>query len=225
MEPNLNKVINSIIAKTIENLEKNGIKGVFVPSGKEAKALLATLLVPGESIGVGGSVTLDQIGAFDVIRDPKYNFIDRYEKGLSPEASYQRRKDCAMAEAFVCSSNAITETGLLYNVDGTGNRISAIAFGPKKVIVIAGYNKIVPTIEDAIVRVKKISAPANAVRLDKDSYCEKHGCCVCDHIDRCNMMFPPSGACQNTLCTSALITGRQPEGRMTVIIVGEELGY
>ena len=225
MEPNLYKVINMQIAKTIENLGKNGIKGVYVPTGNEALALLKTLLVPGETIGVGGSVTLNQIGAMDLIRSPQYKFIDRYEKGLSPEDSYKRRQECVMANTFITGTNAITQEGALYNIDGTGNRLCAFLFGPKRVIVVAGYNKIVPNLEAAMMRMKTICAPANAIRLGLDTYCAKHGHCISQDLKGRNMMFPPAGACTSKLCSNAVVTGRQPEGRMIVIIVGEELGY
>lgn len=225
MEPNLGKVVNMRISRTIENLGKNGIKGVYVPTGKQALSLMETLLTPGETIGVGGSVTLDQIGALQLIRNPKYRFIDRYEKGLDDEALLERRRECAMADTFVTGTNAITEDGMLYNIDGTGNRLCAFVFGPKRVIVVAGYNKIVPTLGDAMLRVKNICAPANAIRLGMDTYCAKHGHCISRDIDGRSMMFPPAGSCTSRLCQSAVVTGRQPEGRMIVVIVGEELGY
>lgn len=225
MEANLEKIIHMRIKRTMENLKKNGIDSAFVPTGTEALALLKTMLVEGETLGVGGSVTLDQIKAFDVIRDPKYKFIDRYEKGLEPDAFYKRKQECVMADTFITSTNAITETGLLYNVDGTGNRACAFVFGPKRVIVIAGYNKIVPTIEDAVVRVKTIAAPANAIRLGMDTYCAKHGHCVNMSIDKNNLMFPGTGGCDAKLCSNAVVTGKQIPGRMVVIIVGESLGY
>ena len=224
-EPNLDKIIHMRIKRTMENLEKNGIRAVFVPDKASALALLEKMLVPGETLGVGGSVTLSQIGAMELIRNPRYRFIDRYETGLSPEDALRRKQECVMADTFISSTNAITETGLLYNVDGTGNRLCAFVFGPKRVIVLAGYNKIVPTIEDAVVRVKTVSAPANAVRLGMDTYCAKHGHCINMTIDRNNLMFPASGTCTSRLCTSAVVTGRQQNDRMTVVIIGEELGY
>lgn len=225
MEPNLNKVINIRISKTIENLGKNGIKGVYVPTKNEALALLKTLLVPGETIGVGGSITLSEIGALDLIQSPQYKFIDRYEKGLSPEESFKRKQECVMADTFLSGTNAITQEGALYNIDGTGNRLCAFLFGPKRVIVVAGYNKIVPTLEDAMMRMKTVCAPANAIRLGLDTYCAKHGHCISQDLKGRNMMFPPAGSCTSRLCNSAVITGRQPNGRMIVIIIGEELGY
>ena len=224
-EPNLDKIIHMRIKRTMENLEKNGIRAVFVPDRASALALLEKLLVPGETLGVGGSVTLSQIGAMELIRNPRYRFIDRYETGLSPEEALKRKQECVMADTFISSTNAITETGLLYNVDGTGNRLCAFVFGPKRVIVLAGYNKIVPTIEDAIVRVKTISAPANAVRLGLDTYCAKHGHCINAGPDRNNLMFPATGTCDSFMCNSSVTIGRQRPGRTTVIIVGEALGY
>lgn len=225
MEPNLEKTINMRIRRTIENLGKNGITATYAPGAVEAAALLRTLLVPGETIAVGGSVTLDQIGALQILRDPAYNFIDRYEKGISREELSERYHRGLSADTFITSSNAITETGLLYNVDGRGSRAAALVYGPRRVIVIAGYNKIVGTIEDAVRRVKTVCAPANAMRLGMDTYCAKHGHCINMNIDRSNCMFPGTGSCDSRLCVSAVVTGKQPEGRMTVIIVGQQLGY
>jgi len=226
MNANLAKVVNMRISRTIENLEKNNMKAVYVPSSKEALALVNTLLVPGETIAVGGSVTLDETGILNLIRSGKYNFIDRYDKTASPEVINERRRQGLLADTFVMSSNAITEEGQLYNVDGSGNRVSALIFGPKRVIIVAGYNKIVPTLADAVTRVKKIAAPANTVRLDCDTFCEKHGRCIKDYCDSSSLMGIPAGACPKTICCTAVVSGSQREkNRITVIIVGEELGY
>ncbi|MCF0262496.1 MAG: lactate utilization protein [Sphaerochaetaceae bacterium] len=225
MESNLEKIKNIRVSKTIENLGKNGIKGVFVPSKVEALALVKTLLVPGETIGVGGSITLSQLGVIDLLRNGEYHFIDRYEKGISKEEELNRKREAIVADTFITGTNAITETGLLYNVDGTGNRACTFLFGPKRMIVIAGWNKIVPSIQDAIIRVKTIAAPANAVRFGLDTYCAKHGHCMNMDTDTSNLMFPATASCTSTICKSAVVTNRQPEGRMTLIIVGEDLGY
>lgn len=226
MDANLKKTINIRITHTMENLEKNGIKAVFVPTKTEALALLKTLLVPGETIGVGGSVTLSEMGAIDLIRDPKYKFFDRYDKTASKEEIVERLRKALTADTFLTSANAITESGLIYNVDGTGNRVTAFLFGPKRVLVFAGYNKIVPTLPDAVRRVKTIAAPANAIRLDKDTYCAKHGHCINPTCDPNYLMALPAGACKNCICHSSVVTGNQAgNDRITVVIIGEELGY
>ena len=226
MEANLSKVINMRISNTIEALKKNNMNALYVPGKEEAKALLGTLLVENESIAVGGSVTLNEIGAFDILRSGKYNFIDRYEKGLSAEEQEKRFAMAMSCDTFLCSSNAITETGCLYNVDGRGNRISSIIYGPKRVIIIAGYNKIVPDVAAAVVRVKKTAAPANCVRLDVDTYCAKHGSCIKSDCNCRNLMEVSGTDCENTICCSTLVSGCQRvKDRITVILVGEMLGY
>ena len=219
MEANLAKVVNITVSRTIENLEKNGMKAVYVPSSKEALALVKSMLVKGETIAVGGSVTLTQTGILDLVRNGDYNFIDRYDRNASREEIVKRLKQGLTADTFIMSSNAITTDGYLYNVDGSGNRVSALIFGPDRVIVVAGINKIVPKVEDAIKRVKNIAAPANAVRLDKDTYCVKNGHCMGP-----DCLAP--GACPDTICRTQVITGNQSiKGRINVIIVGESLGY
>lgn len=226
MEANLNKIINMRINRTIENLKKNNINSVFVPSGKEALALLESLLIPGESIGVGGSVTLDEIGALNLLRNGKYNFLDRYDKSLTNEELGNLQRKALAADTFICSSNAITETGYLYNVDGRGSRSAAFVFGPKRLIVIAGYNKIVPNMEAAVLRVKETACPANCIRLDIDSFCMKNGRCIEDSCSKENLMTIDAGSCEHSICTSAVISGYQNDkNRIVVIIVGEELGY
>lgn len=225
MEANLEKIIHMRIKRTMENLEKNGMKALYAPDKESALALLKTMLVPGQTIGVGGSVTLSQIGVLELIRDPKYHFFDRYDQSLSEQELDEVKKKAITADVFLASTNALTETGMLYNIDGTGNRLCAFVYGPGKLIIVAGYNKIVPTIEDAIVRVKTICAPANAVRLGLDTYCAKHGHCINAGPDRNNLMFPATGTCDSRMCNNAVITGRQRPGRTTVIIVGEVLGY
>lgn len=226
MEANLNKVINMRITKTIENLKKNNMNAFFVPSKVEALALLKSMLVKGETISVGGSVSLDEIDAFSVIRNTDYNFLDRYDKNLTNEQRFEVLRKGLLADTFITGTNAITENGCLYNVDGTGNRVAALVFGPKRVIVIAGYNKIVPDLASAVVRVKKTACPANTVRLDIDSFCEKNGHCIKDYCDNRDLMTIPAGSCENCICSTSVVTASQRlKNRINVVIVGEELGY
>lgn len=226
MESNLNKLITMRITRTIENLKKNNMNAVFVPSRVEALALLKTLLKEGETIAVGGSVTLNETGALDYIRNGKFNFIDRYDKNVSKDEIVKRLKAGLAADTFIMSTNAITENGYLYNVDGTGNRVAALIYGPDRVIILAGYNKIVSSLRDAVQRVKTTAAPANSIRLDCDTFCEKNGRCMRDYCDEKDFMAIPAGACENTICCTSVVSGRQRiKDRITVIIIGEELGY
>lgn len=220
MEANLNKVINMKISRTVENLEKNNIKACYVPTKNEALALVKTMLKEGETVAIGGSVTLVQTGITDLLKNGNYNFIDRSQANTREERTEIQRRS-QLADTFLMSSNAITEDGFLYNVDGTSNRLGALLYGPKRVIIVAGINKIVPNLKEAEQRVKNIAAPANAIRLDRDSYCAKHGhCCYQDRLCTSNEV------CKDPICSNYVTTGYQiNKDRITVIIVGEELGY
>ena len=122
------------------------------------------------------------------------------------------------------SSNAVTESGVLYNVDGNGNRVAALTFGPKSVIVVMGYNKIVKDLDEAVRRVKTVSAPANAVRLNCETYCRHTGVCVSLSKEHPEM----ADGCRNSdrVCATYVVSGQQRvKDRIKVILVGEELGY
>ncbi|MBR0141001.1 MAG: LUD domain-containing protein, partial [Ruminococcus sp.] len=128
------------------------------------------------------------------------------------------------ADVFISSANAITEHGVVYNVDGNSNRIAAIAFGPKSVIIIAGYNKIVANLEEAEIRVKKEAAPPNCVRLNCDTYCAEKGECV--SMNKSGRQIYDGCGGDGRICCNYLISAHQRhKGRIKVIIVGEELGY
>lgn len=202
------------IDKTIENLKKNNMDAYYAPTKEDALQKAASFLKSGDSVSVGGSMTLFEIGLIDYLKGRKdINFLDRYKEGLSNDDIQKIYRDSYFADDYFVSSNAITEDGELYNVDGAGNRVSAMIFGPKNVIVIAGYNKLVKDRDAAIERVKSIAAPANAMRLSKKTPCTKTGYCMdCASDDR--------------ICCDYVLMGRQRvKNRIKVIIVGEELGY
>ena len=221
MEANYSKMMHLRVKHTMDALEKNNMKALYVPTANEALALLETMLKEGETIGVGGSVTLSQIGALGLISNGKYNFLDRYRKGLTPEETAEVLRQSLLCDTYLTSTNAITEHGELFNVDGNSNRVAAMLYGPKRVIVIAGQNKIVPDLDHAISRVKTTAAPANCIRLDKDTFCAKNGHCM-----NPNCMTVAAGACEDTICCNSVVMARQRRaGRIYVIIVGEDLGY
>lgn len=208
-------------ALAVEALRRNRMAAYYVPTAAEVVPLVRSLLKAGDSIGVGGSVTLDQTGVSELIRDPQYRFIDRYEAGLSKEEVNDRLRQSLLADVFLTSANAITLNGELYNVDGRSNRVAAIAFGPRSVIVVAGINKLVTDLDEAAKRVKLTAAPANVERLHCDTGCAKTG--VCNGY-KGNMTA--GCAMEGRICCNYLISAMQREkDRIKVILVGEPLGY
>jgi hypothetical protein len=209
------------IARTIEALERNRMTVMYVPNKAAALEALEGQLEDGDVVGVGGSVTLDQIGALDLLRSGRYQFLDRYQKGLTPEQVGEVHRRCFFADAYVSSVNAVTESGELYNVDGNANRVAAITFGPRKVILVVGINKIVPDLDAAIARVKTIAAPQNVSRLHCATGCAERGVCI-----GVNGGMADGCRSKGRICCTYTVHGQQrEEGRIRVILVGEELGY
>lgn len=215
MDKNKYEVIRLKMERCAEALRKNNIYCECVENTDEALDVISTLIHPGDTVSVGGSMTLFEAGVIDMLRNGSYNFLDRYESGLLPEQISDIYMKSFTADAYFMSSNAITEKGELYNVDGNGNRVAALIYGPKSVIVVAGYNKIVKDIDEAKKRVCEIAAPANSVRLKTDAPCTQTGRCV-------NCMS------DSRICATTVITSHQMprfKDRIKVILVGEELGY
>lgn len=209
------------IETTMKNLEHNNIEAFFAESRKDVVPLVEKLVKEGSTVAVGGSVTLEETGVLEHLRSGRYNFLDRYEEGLDGEQIKDIYRKSFGADAYFCSSNAITEEGELFNVDGNANRIGAIAFGPKNVIIIAGVNKIVKNIDEAVKRVKTVAAPKNCVRLNRRTFCAQKGFCA-------NMEGGIGKGCDSTdrICRHYLVSSEQAVfGRIKVIIVDEELGY
>ena len=226
MNEYLKQVNDQLIERTAAALEKNNMKVYRASTASEAREIVKSLLKRGNSIGVGGSVTLDQCDILSLVRSDDYKFIDRYEAGLSREQVKKRHIESLGADVYITGTNAITEDGLLYNVDGNANRVAAIAFGPESVIVIAGVNKIVKTLEDAVIRVKSIAAPANCKRLSCDTYCNEKGMCV--SLSNPSTAGKPGAGCSSPsrICCDYLISGQQRvKDRIKVIIVDQHLGF
>ena len=213
------------IEKTMANLKKNNIDSVYFENCAGAAEYVKNTLKKGAVITAGGSVSVKKSGVWDIISCGDYNFLNRAKPGITEEEQLEAFKASIGGDYFFCSSNAVTENGELVNVDGFSNRISSIAFGPKKVIMIVGVNKIVKDVKEGLLRVKKIAAPKNCVRLKLDNPCVKLGKCVSllksDDPDMCD------GCDKETrICCNYLISAKQREkGRITVVFVNEELGY
>ena len=211
------------IEKTIEALKKNNMEAYFVETRDEAVDLTLSLIEKGSSIGVGGSVTINQLGMLEILRNGDYDFFDRYAFTEREKIEEMMHKTLN-ADVFLCSANAITENGELYNVDGTNNRIAAILYGPKSVIVLAGVNKIVPNLEEAVIRVKTVAAPLNCKRLKKNTYCAQKGICAALSGDSNGMTDGCSSP--DRICRNYVVSGPQVQkNRIKVILINEELGY
>ena len=208
------------ITKTLKNLVNNNMDAYHLASSDKVIPLLDILLSDSKTVSVGGSVTLSELNIPEYLRCSNLEFFDRYKDGLTrPEIEHIFRQSF-FADSYIMSSNAVTENGELYNVDGNGNRIAALAFGPKNVIVIVGKNKIVRDIDEAVKRVKTIAAPKNCARLGKDTFCQKTGSCIFSEGKI------GSGCKADSICSSFIVTGyQQKKGRIKVIIVDEDLGY
>ncbi|MBR3149777.1 MAG: lactate utilization protein [Eubacterium sp.] len=210
------------IETTMKNLEKNGMKPYYCETKEEALEIVKSLINKGESVSNGGSETLKECGVFEVLKSGDYDFIDR--TGLTGEAvrdAYVRAFGC---DTYFCSSNAVTERGELYNVDGNSNRVACIVYGPRQVVMLVGKNKIVPDIDAAIKRVKEKAAPPNCVRLSLANPCAKTGKCVSLNLDDPYMC--DGCALDSRICCSYVVSAKQRhKDRIKVIIINEDLGY
>lgn len=206
-------LLNIKIDATLKNLNRNQMESYFVHTQTELLSLLEQLIPDGSRVGFGGSVTLYQLGVIETLRNRPIHLIDSDRDDITPEQREKRLHECFTADCFVTSSNAITQEGELYNIDGNGNRVSAMIYGPKSVIVIAGINKIVPSLEAAQKRLQEIAAPANAIRLYKDTPCAKIGHCVHCHVPQ-------------RICSSYVTLGwQQNKDRIKVVLADDCLGF
>lgn len=201
---------NELLAQTvIKGLKSRNMTGYYAASKEEAKEIALSLIPEGSSVTMGGGMSVHEIGLVEALKNGNYNFIDRdaYEdKRAAMLAAYD-------ADVFLSSSNAITQDGILVNIDGNANRVSAIAQGPKKVIMIVGMNKVCDDWDGAMKRARNVAAPINTQRFGLNTPCTKTGTCMdCKSPD--------------TICCQFLITrfSRHP-GRIHVILVNDNLGF
>ncbi len=203
-----------MLAETMANLGKNGFQASFVETAVAAKAMVLGMISPGAPVGVGGSVTIRQLGLIEGLRQQGHEVYDHWQAGLSPEEIREIKLHHLSSPFFLTSSNAITRDGKLVNIDNTGNRVAAMVFGPQHVIVVAGQNKIVADVAEALKRIKEKVAPVNAQRRQ-----DKTPCAVTGKCEDCQS--------PHRLCRVTSILERKTKGIETfsVIIVAETLGY
>ncbi len=207
--------------KILNALENNNIEAHYFKTKEEICAFVTALLPEGAKIASGGSQSLIDSGVFNLISSEKYDYIDRFNvKNEAEEREMKARY--FTADYFFCSANAVTENGELVNVDGRSNRVAAILYGPKNVIMVVGKNKIVKNINEGLLRVKKIAAPKNTVRLNCATFCKEKGYCVA--LENPEMA---SGCESNArICCNYVISSHQREkGRIKVLICEENLGF
>jgi hypothetical protein len=201
--------------RAVEALKKRGFKAFYVENQVQAKEMTLKEIPPGAVVGVGGSGTIRGLKVIEELRAKGHKVLDHWEIPYSNvEESFQIRRAQQTSDVFLTSSNAITLEGQLVNIDGSGNRVNAMTFGPRKAIVVAGVNKIVPDLESAIRRIKEIAVPMNCRRLNFSPPCVAAGKCVDCRI--------PQRACRIT----SIIEWKPPFfSDYLVILIGENLGF
>ncbi len=200
------------VERTIVALKKNNFDARFFPKASEALAEVWKMIPEGSTVGYGGSLTLNQIGFIEEAQKRSVKFLNPFAKGLSPEEGEKIRRQIFSADFFLASSNAITEDGKLYNIDATGNRVGPMIYGPKKVILLCGVNKIVKDIDEAQKKVQEWTAPMNVKRLGYRNPCGQTGeCSDCASPER--------------ICNAYVILAKKPRRTdISVFIIGEFLG-
>jgi len=215
-------IILKKINRTSASLIRNNMEFYYADTKEDVPKLIESLIKSNDIIASGGSVTLKECGVIEALKANQHEYLDREDFPADEAEKYYRA--AFSADVYLTSANAITETGLLYNVDGNSNRIAAIAYGPKSVIVVAGYNKIVGTLDDAIKKVKMDAAPINAKRLARDTVCYDTG--MCQSLTDPNAEMCDGCLSEERICCNYLVSAFQRhKNRIKVIIVGEVLGY
>ncbi len=206
---------NTILGKrVVENLKKRNFDAYFCETGEDAVKKVFELIPEGSLVSWGGSMTLKDLGIIDRLNNGNYETLDR-ETAKDKDEMFDIFRKAFFADWYLSSANAISESGVIYNIDRTGNRVAAIAFGPKNVIILAGANKIAGSEEAALERARKVASPANVIRLRyfDDTPCLNTGTCI-----NCKS--------EHSLCSKivALRLNDFP-GRIKVIITAEEFGF
>ena len=196
----------------VKNLKSRHFEAYYCPDSASALAKALELIPEGASVGWGGALSAQQIGLIDAVKSGNFAAIDR-DAATTPEERTQALKRCLTADVFLCGANALSLDGQMVNIDGTGNRVAAIAYGPDTILVIAGMNKVCDTLDDAVTRARTVAAPMNKQRFPFKTPCEVTGACA-----DCKS--------EESICNQILITRNcRPAGRIKLVLVGEELGF
>lgn len=204
---------NEIVSqRVIKKLQARHHEAYYAPNKESALQIALSLIAEGSTISWGGGRSLQEIGLTDAVRDGNYQVIDR-DRAATAEERRIAEHQALSADVFLMGTNAVTEDGQLVNLDGIGNRVAALCYGPESVIVIAGMNKLAPDLETAVSRVRHTAAPINAQRFPGNTPCRQQGVCGDCHNDDC-------------ICSQLVVTrNSMVPGRIKVILVGESLGF
>lgn len=196
----------------VKNLKSRHFDACYCENSEEALKKALEWIPRDASIGWGGATSAQQIGLPQALKEDGYQILDR-DTCATPEERVKMMKKCLTADVFLTGANAVSLDGQMVNIDGIGNRVAAIVYGPDSIIVVVGMNKVVDTLEDAITRARTIAAPMNNQRFDNQNPCKATGSCA-------------DCKCETCICNQILITRNcRPAGRIKFIIVGEELGF
>ena len=196
----------------IKNLHSRHFEAYYCPDKAAALSKALELIPEGASVGWGGALSAEQIGLIQAVKTGNYVAIDRNE-APNPTEREKAMKRCLTADVFLCGANALSLDGQMVSIDGNGNRVAAMIYGPDMVLVVAGMNKVCDTLEDAMTRARTVAAPMNKQRFATQTPCEVTGACAdCKSVD--------------CICNQILITRNcKPAGRIKFVLVGEELGF
>ena len=198
---------------SVSNLKKHGFEAYFAATVNEARDLIFEMISGYETFGFGGSDTTRVLGLIEELQKKGKTIFDHWQKGLTSDEDMEIRLQQGRCDCFLCSANAIAATGEVVNVDGVGNRTSAMSFGPKRVVIVAGMNKVTQDLESALRRVREVSGPMRAKSLGMDTPCAETGVC---------------GDCNSPqrICRITTILHRKPMlTDMTLVLVNEALGF
>ena len=199
-------------AELVKNLQKRHFEAYYCPTKEEALAQVMALLPEGSTVGWGGAVSAAQVGVQAAVHAGNYNVIDR-DQFSDPAEKNRCMRECFNADYFITGANALSMDGQMVNIDGNGNRVGMIVYGPKHIVVVAGMNKVCPTLEDAVTRARTVAAPMNQQRFGLPNPCTVTGSCA-------------DCLCESSICNQILVTRHcKPAGRIKFVLVGEELGF
>lgn len=196
----------------VKNLQKRHFEAYYCATKEEALKQVLALIPEGSSVGWGGAISAAQVGVQEAVHAGNYTVIDR-DAVSDPAEKNRLMRECFNADYFITGANALSQDGQMVNIDGNGNRVGMIVYGPKYIIVVAGMNKVCPTIEDAVKRARTVAAPMNQQRFGLPNPCTTTGSCA-------------DCLCETSICNQILITRHcKPAGRIKFVLVGEELGF